>query len=61
MTSLGKALIHYSIHGLSPAEAKAWYAVMKDIVNVYRKKLRTRGAHIKEGALTTLHRLELEL
>ncbi len=55
----------HSVHGFSPAESKAWYTVVKDVVNVYRKAhvvARTRGAHVKayEGALTTLYRLELE-
>lgn len=53
-----------SVHGLNEDEAKAWQAIVKDLVALYRRTVNianTRGAHIKayEGALTTLYHLEM--
>ncbi|KAI0956522.1 hypothetical protein AcW1_005178 [Taiwanofungus camphoratus] len=54
-----------STHGFSRDEAKAWVAVVKDLLKAYRSAVaiaNTRGAHVKayEAALTTLYRLEME-
>lgn len=52
------------VHGIGLEEARAWYKIVKPIVQIYRRVLKiavTRGAHVKayEAAFTTLFRLEL--
>ena len=53
------------VHGILLEEARAWYQVVKDIVNTYRQVVKianTRGAHVKayEAALSTLFRIEMQ-
>ncbi|GBE80241.1 hypothetical protein SCP_0214510 [Sparassis crispa] len=52
-------------HGLDPAEATAWFAIVKDLLKAYQRIVAiavTRGAHVKayEAALVTLFRLEMD-
>lgn len=53
-----------SVHGLNGEEAKAWQAIVKDLIALYRRAVvvaNTRGAHVKayEAALTTLYHAEM--
>ncbi|TBU41804.1 hypothetical protein BD309DRAFT_964525 [Dichomitus squalens] len=53
------------VHGIPQEEARAWYQVVKTLVNTYRRVAKvaaTRGAHVKayEAALSTLFRLEMQ-
>ena len=52
------------VHGIGLEEARAWYKIIKPIVQIYRRVLKIavmRGAHVKayEAAFATLFRLEL--
>jgi len=52
------------VHGIGLEEARAWYKIVKPIVQIYRRVLKIavmRGAHVKayEAAFATLFRLEL--
>ncbi|KAI1789279.1 hypothetical protein LXA43DRAFT_590107 [Ganoderma leucocontextum] len=53
------------VHGLALEEARAWYQVVKDVVNTYRRVLKlanARGPHINmyEAALSILLRIEMQ-
>ena len=52
------------VHGIGLEEARAWYKIIKPIVQIYQRVLKIavmRGAHVKayEAAFATLFRLEL--
>ena len=53
------------VHGIGLEEARAWYKIVKPIIQIYRRVLKIavmRGAHVKayEAAFATLFRLELQ-
>ncbi|KAI0056438.1 hypothetical protein BV25DRAFT_1872764 [Artomyces pyxidatus] len=54
-----------TIHGLAAEEARNWIAIVRDLLQIYKKVVdvaKTRGPHVRayEAALSTLYRLELD-